>query len=614
MEQFNSTLPEGKKVTCLEDLGLLSMKELKQVLQVYNGKKSGVKADLVLRVYAIFCRIEDQTNPSALRANTYSNDSCSNFWTYDTILKKFCSILCWTSDLRGTPPFSFIQLYDYLVIRTKKYKHILLKSTSYKKLKAFQFFYEGFIRKMSVARNGEFTFFDVRVKASMKRVVYKVILKLCNISGDVCSAACTCPAGIGLGGFGSCNHVGGVLFALEDFNRKGFQKCSEPVSCTSLLCSWNVPARSLSQIAKPVPIDKIVIRKIKFGRDDGNLVVPHSNLYDPRASFDRNVDKDRLAILTSKLSSVLPNSCYFGFHDIEDTTQSGQCEHTETKIASSDAVNSSDSCAFNCFFDISCDSFKEMMDIYCDRLIITREEVVNIDRETLGQSSNAKWMKHRQYRITASNFYSFIVNTLEPSAKLRHMYYSSFKSVSTDHGNKFEGHVRVLYCKAMHEKGNNVTVNEVGLKVSQPYPYLGASLDGLVSCNGEVWGLEIKCPSSKYNSNLHEAVKDKKFFLKKTHDEVKLNRKSRYYYQVQGQMFCADLKRTDFVVWFSDAEPLFIETIYFDEMFMLTCALPKLKYFYCRAVLPEYFTRRVQHGLKLYLQDGWENFKETKAK
>ena len=78
MEQFNSTLPEGKKVTCLEDLGLLSMKELKQVLQVYN-EKSSIKADLVLRVYAIFCRIEDQTNPSALRANTYSSDSCSNF-------------------------------------------------------------------------------------------------------------------------------------------------------------------------------------------------------------------------------------------------------------------------------------------------------------------------------------------------------------------------------------------------------------------------------------------------------------------------------------------------------------------------------------------------------
>ena len=38
------------------------------------------------------------------------------------------------------------------------------------------------------------------------------------------------PAGVGLGGFGKCNHVGVVLFALED--RKGYQECREPVSCT----------------------------------------------------------------------------------------------------------------------------------------------------------------------------------------------------------------------------------------------------------------------------------------------------------------------------------------------------------------------------------------------
>ena len=86
-------------------------------------------------------------------------------------------------------------------------------------------------------------------------------------------------------------------------------------------------------------------------------------------------------------------------------------------------------------------------------------------------------------------------------------------------------------------------------------------------------GLESTCPSSKYTSTLHEAVK---VFLRGTHEEVKFNRKNRYYYQVQWQLVCADLKRTDFVVWFGDVEPLFIETLYFDEIFMLTCVLPKL--------------------------------------
>ena len=34
--------------------------------------------------------------------------------------------------------------------------------------------------------------------------------------------------------------------------------------------------------------------------------------------------------------------------------------------------------------------------------------------------------------------------------------------------------------------------------------------------------------------------------------------------------------------------------------------LPKLKFFYCRAILPEIFTKPVKRGLKLYLLVAWE--------
>ena len=119
--------------------------------------------------------------------------------------------------------FTFLQLFKYWVVRTSKFKHILLKSTAYKELKFFQFVFAWFINKINIAKNKEFTFFNVCVKACMKKVLYKVILKLLNLSGDVCFAACSCPAGIGLRGFGNCNHVGGVLFALKDFNQQVFK-------------------------------------------------------------------------------------------------------------------------------------------------------------------------------------------------------------------------------------------------------------------------------------------------------------------------------------------------------------------------------------------------------
>ena len=56
MDEFQSLLPEGKVVECLEDLGSLTVVELKNLLKRYKEKTSGVKADLVLRTFAIFCR------------------------------------------------------------------------------------------------------------------------------------------------------------------------------------------------------------------------------------------------------------------------------------------------------------------------------------------------------------------------------------------------------------------------------------------------------------------------------------------------------------------------------------------------------------------------------
>ena len=177
----------------------------------------------------------------------------------------------------------------------------------------------------------------------MKRTLYKTIVQVSNSSGDVCSAACTCLSGIGLGGFGNCNHIGGVLFALKDFNRKGLQQSPDPVSCTSKLSAWNVPSAS-TQNFNPEPIDSS----------------PFSDIY-----------------------------------------------------------------------DISCNPFKEMMDIFCDNFNLTKDEVDAIEKSTGGQSSNGEWKQQRKYRITASNFYSAAVNTVEPSSKLKSMFYATFSSAST---------------------------------------------------------------------------------------------------------------------------------------------------------------------------------------
>ena len=268
-----------------------------------------MKADLVLGAFAIFCRAKNFSDGSSDSRNDSILYCCEKEWTYDAV-NEHCKHLPWTEDLRGTSDFSFLQLYDYLVIRTSKFKHIVLKITAYKKVKAFQFFYEGFIRKIHVAKGEKNTFFAARVKASMKKCLHKVLVKLCSRSSDVCSAACTCPAGIGINGLGNCNHVGGILFALEDFNRRGLQGFSSPISCTSRLSSRNVPIRTFN----PCPIDEVVIQKIRFANDIASSNSSKHKSFDPRAPYHRTIDEDSLKTLKSKFADAISTCGIFGFH------------------------------------------------------------------------------------------------------------------------------------------------------------------------------------------------------------------------------------------------------------------------------------------------------------
>ncbi len=139
-------------------------------------------------------------------------------------------------------------------------------------------------------------------------------------------------------------------------------------------------------------------------------------------------------------------------------------------------------------------SFKEMIDIHYKTTFLSTEDKFIIEKSTIGSASNENWKRYRQYRITASNFYTATVNRVEPSSKVKAMYYKSLSSSSNGYGQKFEGHVRVLYEKMIRDCGISVKVCEVSFKLSQSCTYLGASLDGIVFSCYKTWSREIKCP------------------------------------------------------------------------------------------------------------------------
>ena len=108
------------------------------MIQKSQWNKGGLSAKL----YTLVVR-----NVVRLVKNAEENADNRGDFEYKETLRRI-SALGWSTDLRQLPGLNFIQLYDYLFVSTSKYRHIVLKDTNYKKLKSYQFFFEGNVERL----------------------------------------------------------------------------------------------------------------------------------------------------------------------------------------------------------------------------------------------------------------------------------------------------------------------------------------------------------------------------------------------------------------------------------------------------------------------------------
>ena len=511
------------EISSLDDIQKLKAKDLREILRSNSESTGGMRANLVMKVYTLLMR---HVFPSSggenreLPTDVQDLEQNQSDFKYEATMVKI-SALGWSSDLRNLPKMNFIQLYDYLVVSTRKYRHIVLKGTHYKKLKSYQFFFEGNVKKLESKVFENKTYVKANVLPSMKKTPYRAILEF-SPTYDVLSAACTCPAGLGLRK-GKCNHIGGVLFAIEDFIRRGLQNNSEPLTCTSRLSVWVVP-RNQSVAAKP--IDKVLIRKIRFGKK--NLrTQPKIIKFDLRAPDMRTRDETSFKKLCENLQNCLPSSSFFLFHDIKS-----KCSVIQS--ASNNGQIDPQEVPFTDNYDIATHRFKSIVDEYVANLTATSEEIIKTERITRGQKKNPLWIEKRKSLLTASNFGKAAKTKVEPTKKLKAMLYSNFTTEAVQYGLESEAKAIALYVKEMEQEGITVKVDEVGLLQSKDKPFLAASLDGIVTnlTTQEKWGIEIKSPLSKVGMRVEDACKSKTFFLEKLSDgTIRLKRNHDYYIQ-----------------------------------------------------------------------------------
>lgn len=386
----------------------------------------------------------------------------------------------------------------------------------------------------------------------------------------------------------SCSHIAGLLYGLVDLSEK---KADGLHSSTSRECWWLKPGkRKLS----PKKSDELTFKKHKFC----NEPIEKTNCAKKSNRQEIKVKPVNISNFAAKLSAGNTDAAWLYTHKNFIPKKSLVNVTSDKELPQLHSINF----MYRDSLDLSSPACMENFNSYFSNLKISESESATILQMTVGQTENPDWFKAREGRITASQFGNVCrrKQSTPPEGLLNVLmrYNKPYEGPSVRWGQSHENAAKRQYISSESPKHNNLKCQESGLFVSTDHPNLGASPDGLISC--ECCGdgvLEIKCPFTWRFKHPSDACSDDNFYCRLNGDQLALKTSHIYFYQVQGQMALCQRKYCDFVVWTLRGK--MIERIYFDPKFWSDC-VEKINSFYVRFVLPEMFTDRVKRGLKLY--------------
>lgn len=150
-----------------------------------------------------------------------------------------------------------------------------------------------------------------------------------------------------------------------------------------------------------------------------------------------------------------------------------------------------------------------------------------------------------------------------------------------------EASARDAYFRVERHKHHKMKLVSKGFLISKKRKFLGASLDNIRTCQ-----CSTNCPDVvvEYKSPWkHMDLHPKQAFLTSEIGGIEvdktlyLSKNSSYYYQIQTQMFVAELPECDFVVWTSQG--VFVLPVLYDAAFIVHVC-NKLELFWKAEVLP----------------------------
>ncbi|CAC5408719.1 unnamed protein product [Mytilus coruscus] len=405
----------------------------------------------------------------------------------------------WVNDPRMWPELDFGQVYLYLIETPSMFSKSSMKA--YKSLEAYRYVESGHVDQIKIydVNGSPFCFLKADVVGSMKIRDKLPWVCLAKDTADIYCAHCTCLAGLGE----MCSHIAAVLFKIKLGVRYGVTQ----KSVTSEECKWNK-----------------VFRKQVFPNAAFFSLIPPMN-------DEVTIETSAKVKHTKEEKLPRPLTSYYDVISKELTVQ--------------ELINKSDQLFRNYHCSIT--------------------QCANLLKITEAQNISPLWFEHRKGRITASKAHEVL--TLRPTTNQNKLImklagYNSYdlsKKESIKWGLEKEATTRDTYIQYMKKKHSNFECKLSGLKISEKKYFLGASADGVISCNCCGQGtLEIKFPHKHKETSMEAAKQDPSFCLD-TNLHLKNNHK--YYTQVQFQMFVYDTDYCDFVVMTSPNDVILLAIV-----------------------------------------------------
>jgi hypothetical protein len=380
--------------------------------------------------------------------------------------------------------------------------------------KAFGLFKHGHVQKLEVALDEDANMCHIKCEClpeMKKNLKYKICISMTKSgegAGEITFAMCNpCPAG--KGPFASCKHVAAVCYALEEFVRTGSNN-RDYQTCTSRLQTWNQPRKRKLDSSSVYEID---FSKKVYGKDSKKPRV----LQDPRLpAFRESSSSVANQVLLDNINSISLHNC--GFSKIMSRDMPKTVEH----IISPPKAQ-----------PISMNEIHQRAKQVKQNLFLSDDERNIICNKTQQQSKTKLWHNCRKYRITASKCKRVLQKpTTSPTKAISEIlhYKINFQTQKMRRGLKDERKILTLY-----EEKLGCKVHKVGFVISSTHPFLGASPDGEVFKRCLV---EIKriFPGEL---SLTQAV-CKRGICKMQGDNLVVNEKHPYIYQVQQQLYCME--------------------------------------------------------------------------